>query len=453
MRAGPSRRRRHCKICRTIRFEIAAVRRGRRDRGARPSRPSHSTRCHHRDRTWRGIANSRLKSLNDRPCACTPIKKDRVSGPCATPRGMNRLLAAHPMACHFCPDTSHLVLSRVMSAVGELGPWRVIEDVGHDIIYGLRSLVGNKAFAIAAVVTLGFGIGATTAIFSLVNGVVFRSLPFAAPERLVQMYGTPAIRGETVSRLAEIRSQSRSFDALVGYNLSAGHLQSANGPERVMTVAADRDFFSMLGVVPAIGRGFHADDPTTVAVVSDEFWKRVLGGTPSAIGARLAFNNTPLTVIGIMPAAFQFPYGAASVLHSVTPQARTDLWMPLDPPSDPALRGRVGYVTGRLKPEVSIQEAEAELAVISRRLQDADPDPYGARGVRLEPLPDVVVARPIRRSLFVLFASVIIVLALAAINVANLSLVRMTLRSREVATRAARGSGPLRLCRQFLTES
>ena len=332
--------------------------------------------------------------------------------------------------------------------------WRVIEDIGHDIIYGLRSLGGNKAFATAAIVTLAFGIGATTAIFSLVNGVVFKSLPFAEPDRLVQMYGTPAIRGEAVSGLAVIRSQSRSFDALVGYNLSAGYLQSANGPERVMTVAADRDFFSMLGVVPVIGRGFSHDDPTTVAVVSDEFWKRVLGGAPSAIGARLAFNNTPLTVIGIMPEAFQFPYGAASVLHSVTPQARTDLWIPLDPPADPSLRGgRVGYATGRLKPDVTIQQAEAELAVITRRLQDADPDPYGARGVRLEPLSEVVVARPIRRSLFVLFASVIIVLALAAANVANLSLVRMTLRSREVATRAALGAGPLRLVRQFLAES
>jgi predicted permease len=330
---------------------------------------------------------------------------------------------------------------------------RAVEDIWQDITYGWRALAGNKAFAIAAIITLTFGLGATTAIFSLVNGVVFKPLPFADPDRLVQMYGTPAIRGEAVSGLAAIREQSRSFDALVAYNLSAGYLQSADGPERVMSVAADREFFAMLGVAPVIGRGFRRDDPTTVAVISDEFWKRVLGGTSSAIGARLAFNNTPLTVIGIMPEGFQFPYGAASVLHSVTPQARTDLWMPLDAPTDPSLRGRVGYVTGRLKPEVTIQEAVAELAVITKRLQDADPDPYGARGVRLEPLADVVVARPIRRSLFVLLASVIIVLALAAANVANLSLVRMTLRSREVATRAALGAGPLRLIRQFLTES
>ena len=124
---------------------------------------------------------------------------------------------------------------RIKEETRDVVGWRAVEDIGQDMAYGLRALAGNKAFAIAAIITLTFGLGATTAIFSLVNGVVFRPLPFADPDRLVQMYGTPAIRGEAVSGFAAIREQSRSFDALVAYNLSAGYLQAADGPERIMT--------------------------------------------------------------------------------------------------------------------------------------------------------------------------------------------------------------------------
>ena len=148
---------------------------------------------------------------------------------------------------------------------------------------------------------------------------------------------------------------------------------------------------------------------------------------------------------------FQFPYGAASILHGVAPQARTDVWIPLDPPADPELRarGRHSYVESSGQPDVSIRAAENELAVITSRR----PDPYGPRGVRLQPLSEVVTPPALRRSLFVLLASVAIVLALASANVTNLSLVRTILRSREVAARAALGAGPSRLMRQFFGES
>ncbi len=283
-----------------------------------------------------------------------------------------------------------------------------MEDVARDTRYAIRSLARDRSFLTVALATLALGIGATTAIFSLVHGVVLKPLPFAEPDRLVQMYGTPAVRGEAVGGLDILRSQSTAFDALVGYNISARYLQSSEGAERVMTVSAEREFFSMLGVPPLAGRGFRRDDPRTIAVVSETFWKRALGGRASAIGETLALNDSAFTIIGIMPDAFQFPYGAASVLHSVAPQARTDLWIPFDPPTDPALRGgRFAYVTGRLKSEVSIQQAETELAVISSRMAAEDPDGYRGRGVRLEPLSQAVVARPVRRSLFVLLASVV----------------------------------------------
>jgi putative ABC transport system permease protein len=342
---------------------------------------------------------------------------------------------------------------RIREDTHEAIGWQTIEDAARDARFGLRTLVMDKPFALAAIATLTLGIGATTAIFGLVHAVVFKPLPFAEPERLVQMYGTPSIRGEAVGGLATIRSQSQSFEALVGYNISARYLRLADGAERAMIVSAERNFFSMLGVQPLEGRGFHPDDPATVAVVSEQFWKRALGGRPSAIGATLDFNDAPLTVIGIMADSFQFPYGAASVLHSVVPQARTDLWIPFDPPADPSLRGgRFGYVTGRLKPGVTLQGAANEVAVITNRMGLEDPA-YAGRGVRLASLSDAVVAPPVRRSLFLLLGSVAVVLLLATVNVANLWLVRMTVRGKEIAARVALGAGPLRLVRQFLTES
>ena len=349
-----------------------------------------------------------------------------------------------------------------MTTIGEFGRrvwmlahlWRTIEDAGKDARFGVRTLMADKPFAFAAITTLALGIGATTAIFSLVHAVALKSLPFAEPDRLVQMYGAPSIRGEAVGGLATIRSQSQSFDSLVGYNISARYLRSADGPERAMVVSAERDFFSMLGVQPLEGRGFRPDDPATVAVISEQFWKRALGGRASAVGATIEFSDAPLTVIGIMPDSFQFPYGAASVLHSVVPQARTDLWIPFDPPADSSLRGgRFGYVTGRLRREVSLQQAENELAVIANRMALDDPGAYAGRGVRLASLSDAVVAPRVRRSLFVLLGSVAVVLLLAAVNVANLWFVRLTRRGKEIAARVALGAGPVRLVRQMLTES
>src|SRR5580765_3450530 len=138
---------------------------------------------------------------------------------------------------------------------------RAMEDVARDTRYAIRSLTRDKSFLTAALATLALGIGATTAIFSLVHGVVLKPLPFAQPDRLIQMYGTPAVRGEAVGGLDILRSQSTAFDALVGYNISARYLQSSEGAERVMTVSAEREFFSMLGVPPLAGRGFRRDDP------------------------------------------------------------------------------------------------------------------------------------------------------------------------------------------------
>jgi putative ABC transport system permease protein len=333
----------------------------------------------------------------------------------------------------------------------EITPW--LDDLVNDLRYTVRSLTRHKAFAATAVSTLALGIGVTTAVFSVVNGVVLRRLPFAQPDRLVQMYGTSPLvpRGDAVSNLEEFRTQSSAFDALVGYEVSAGYLRDARGADRVLTVRTERGFFSMLGVAPIRGRTFRADDPPTVAVVGEEFWKRRLGGDSSIVGLALTLDDKPLTIIGVMPEAFQFPYGAASLLPGVAAETRSDLWIPLDPPLRP--RSRIRLVTGRLKQTTSLPAAEQELAAIARRMESQYPETNTRRGVYLVPLSDAVVGASVRRPLFVLLCAAGLVLLLVCANVTNLSLVRMTLRQREVALRSALGAGPLRLVRQFLTES
>ncbi len=333
--------------------------------------------------------------------------------------------------------------------------WSWLEDLAQDLRYGFRSLLRQKVFTATAVTTLALGIGATTAIFSLVSGVVLRPLPFPDPDRLVQVYQTNALSprggGVPATDLEAFRNQSTSFDALAAYGVSARYLQGAGESMRVMTVSAERTFFAVLGVEPIAGRTFRAEDPPDVAVAAGRFWRERLGADAAVVGRSVTLDGERFTIIGVMPEAFQFPYGAASLLPGVASEARTDLWLPLGGPSQP-LRGRPSVI-GRLRPDVPLGTAESQLAVIADRSPAEPRETNTPVGVRLAPLSEVVVSPLVRRQLFVLFGAVGLVLALACANVTNLSLVRMTLRGKEVAVRAALGAGSLRLIRQLLAES
>jgi putative ABC transport system permease protein len=214
--------------------------------------------------------------------------------------------------------------------------------------------------------------------------------------------------------------------------------------------------FDVLGIEPIAGRVFRPDDQADTLVISERLWERRFERSPAILGSRVMLDGQPFSIVGVMPAQLQFPYSAASLLPGTSPEARTDIWLPFVPPSDGSARtserrGRV-RVVARMKPGVSRSAAEAELRLIAARLEARHRGTDIRVGVRLEQLSDTVL-HSVRSSLWLLFGAAGLVLLTACANVANLLLARMTVRTREVVTRAALGAGRLRLVRQFFAES
>ena len=323
-----------------------------------------------------------------------------------------------------------------------------------DMRYGVRMVAKSPGFAAIAILTLALGIGANTALFSVVNAVLLNPLPYHQPDRLVAIYArSKEFSHSSISypNFLDWERSQRSFSSLAAFREENYNLTGTGEPERVKAEMVSANFFSVLGVNPVAGRLLRPEEDQAgaqpVALISGGFWKRKFGSAPDALGKTLRLDGLAYTVVGVIPADFRYQSGN---FHN------SDVYVPIGQWNDPTFRDRRASMgmdaVGRLKPGVTLQQAQADMDSVARTLADAYPNADKGTGIALVPLQQDVVG-DIRPFLLVLLAAVGFVLLIACVNVANLLLARSTGRSREFAIRAALGAGRARVIRQLLTES
>jgi predicted permease len=331
---------------------------------------------------------------------------------------------------------------------------RWVNDLAQDLRHSLRGMRRDTGFTAFTILIAGLGIGASCTVFSVVNALLLRPLPFRDPQRLVWIGNGDDWTATQTEHYTDLRELNRSFSDLAGwsgyYRAGDHELTGSGEPERLTSVPVTGNFFALLGVQPALGRSFTAEEcqgrysaPPAV-LLSYSFWRWRFASDPNVVGRKLTLNNRPVTVIGVLPASFDF----ASVFAPGTP---IDIFIPWPLADKTKPSGNTMKVIGRLKPGATVQGAQAELSILGKQLESRHPE-RNPIGPRLVPLAQRV-SGGVSPALLVLACAVGVVMLIVCANLSNLQLARLSTRQKEIAMRAALGAGRFRLLRQMLTES